>query len=213
MGRSLASQTLPSAQFIDVGSERERILRVLQLVGDVRTYPWSVRAFSPHERDLLAPKSGRGEAFLPSESKTRGDGNFLAVILPTESEAAFNSTFPFGYNDGALWVGRGLTGSLSGGVAARAGPLSLQIEPLMFATQNQSFPLLVNSTAPSPFADGVHPTDIDQPQRFGSGVYGRFDWGQSTVRLEGGPAFFELSTANQCWGPAVEEPLILGNNA
>jgi hypothetical protein len=213
MSRSLAAQSPPSAQFIDVGSERERILRVLQLVGDVRPYPWSIRAFSPHERDLLTPKSGRGEAFLPSESKTRGDGNFVAVILPSESQGAFNSTFPFGYNDGALWVGRGFTGSVSGGVAARVGPLSLQIEPLIFATQNQSAPLLVNPTALSPFADGVHPLEIDQPQRFGSGAYSRFDWGQSAVRLDGGPVFAEFSTANQWWGPAVEEPLILGNNA
>src|SRR5262245_61430005 len=64
MCRSLAAQTLPSPQFIDVGSERERILRVLQLVGQVRAYPWSIRAFSPNERDWLTPKSDWGEAFF-----------------------------------------------------------------------------------------------------------------------------------------------------
>src|SRR5215510_3300245 len=82
MGQSLAAQTLPSPQFIDVGSERERILRVLQLVGQVRAYPWSIRAFSPNERDWLTPKSDWGEAFLPSESKTRVKGQFAAVLLP-----------------------------------------------------------------------------------------------------------------------------------
>jgi hypothetical protein len=31
--------------------------------------------------------------------------------------------------------------------------------------------------------------------------------------METGPVFAEMSSANQWWGPAIEEPLILGNNA
>jgi len=213
MGQSLAAQALPSPQFIDVGSERERILRVLQLVGQVRAYPWSVRAFSPTERDWLTPKSDWGNAFLPSESKTRLKGQFAALLLPLEAEGVYNSAFPFGYNDGALWVGRGFTGAVNGGVAAGVGPLHIQIEPLTFAAQNQAFPLLVNPAASNPLADGVYPASIDQPQRFGTTGYGRFDPGQSTARMETGPVFAEVSTANQWWGPALEEPLILGNNA
>ena len=38
-----------------VGSERERYLRVLQTLGMVPLYPWSIRGFSPQELDRLRP--------------------------------------------------------------------------------------------------------------------------------------------------------------
>ena len=212
IGRSVAAQSVPSPQFIDVGSERERVLRALQLVGDVRIYPWSIRGFSPAERDWLTPVAAQ-RPLLPVESKTKASGPARFAVLPLEVNAIYNSTFPFGYNDGAIWAGRGLTGAVRGGVAARVGPLSVQIEPILFSAQNQSFPLLVNPTALDPLADGVHPREIDQPQRFGTGAYSRFDLGQSTVRLDVGPVFAAASTANQWWGPAIDAPLILGNNA
>lgn len=212
IGRSVAAQSVQSPQFINVGSERERVLRAMQLVGDVRIYPWTIRGFSPVERDWLTPVPAQ-LPLLPVDSKTKVSGSGRFAVLPLEVDAIYNSTFPFGYNDGAIWAGRGLTGAIRGGVAARVGPLSVQLEPMLFSSQNQSFPLLVNQTALDPLADGVHPLEIDQPQRFGTGAYGRFDLGQSTVRLDVGPVFAAASMANQWWGPAIDAPLILGNNA
>src|SRR5829696_2406355 len=40
------------------GGELEEYLRYMQLAGDVETYPWSVRAFSPGEVARLAPADG-----------------------------------------------------------------------------------------------------------------------------------------------------------
>jgi len=63
------------------------------------------------------------------------------------------------------------------------------------------------------YADGRYPRNIDLPQRFGRGAYGRVDPGESTLGANAGPVTFGASTASQVWGPAVEYPLLLGNNA
>lgn len=210
---SAGAQTSPSARFLDVGSERERVLRVLQLTGDVPLYPWSIRAFSPAEWDRLTPKTERGLTLMPPESRARSVGAMRVEILPVEGGVVYNSAFPYGFNDGALWAGRGLTGSVTGGVAVRVGPLSFQLEPMLFDAQNSSFALRPTGVVGNPFLDGFYPGAIDLPQRFGDRAYARLDPGQSSVRLDLGPVAAELSSADQWWGPAIESPLILGNNA
>lgn len=210
---ALAAQTPQSPRYTDVGSERERILRVLQLTGDVPLYPWSVRGFSPEQTDFLTPASARGRSLLPVESAARSFGALRLEVLPLKAGVTYNSAFPFGFNDGPLWAGRGLTGSLSGGVAGRVGPLSFQFEPTVFDAQNLAFDLKPNGVQGNPFMDGFYPGQIDLPQRFGDKSYSRFDLGESSVRLDAGPIMAELSTAGQWWGPAIDNPLILGNNA
>jgi hypothetical protein len=211
---SLGAQMVPSARFLDVGSERERVLRVLQLTGDVPLYPWSIRGFSPAEWDWLTPRAPNGQALLPPESRQRrlADGAHV-VWLPAEAGAIYNSTFPYGFNDGAVWAGKGFTGFASAGIAARYGPVSLQLEPLAFDAANAAFGLRPTGIPEHPFLNASYPTTIDLPQRFGSSSYGRFDLGQSSLRLDLGPVAAELSTANQWWGPAQTSPLILGDNA
>jgi hypothetical protein len=209
----IVAQAAQSATFLDAGSERERVLRVLQLTGDAPYYPWSIRALSPRELDSLTLKTPRGQALMPRTSLVHAVGGLRYEILPLQVGAVYNSAFPYGNNDGPLWAGRGLTASLSGGIAGRIGPLSFQAEPMMFDAQNQRFSLMPNGVPGNPFADGYQAIIIDQPQRFGDKQYRRFDLGQSSIRLDVGPAMAELSTANQFWGPALDEPLILGDNA
>jgi hypothetical protein len=133
-------------------------------------------------------------------------------VLPIEAQAIYNSAFPYGFNDGPIWAGKGLTGALSGGAAGRVGPLSFQLEPMVFDAQNLAFPLAPGTTAQNPVS-GYYTGTIDLPQRFGDKAYKRFDLGQSTVRLDVGLLDAQLSTADQWWGPALESPLILGDNA
>jgi hypothetical protein len=208
----LVAQTTQSVSFLDVGSERERVLRVLQILGDVPLYPWSIRQLSPQEEDRLKPKTAAAMALLPVESRVRTFGALKLKVLPIEAQAIYNSAFPYGYNDGPVWAGRGATASLSAGAAGRIGPLSFQLEPIMFRAQNTAFALAPGSIASNP-ADAFYPSVIDHPQRFGDTPYQRLDLGQSTVRLDVGPVAAELSNADQWWGPAIESPIILGNNA
>jgi hypothetical protein len=134
--------------------------------------------------------------------------------LAPEAQLVMNSAFPSGSNDGAVWSGRGLTAIASAGFAGTAGPLSIVVQPIAFRAENRAFVLMPNGqTGRLQFADGLRPTTIDQPQRFGDGAYTRIDPGQTTLRLDFPIIAAGVSTANQQWGPAIEYPLILGNNA
>ena len=214
MTASVSGAQLPrNVAFIDVGSERERVLRVLQLTGDVPLYPMGMRQLSPSEADRLRPRTPRAALLLPPTSRIQFADRALVTVLPVDAGLIYNSAFPYGGNDGPIWAGRGLTGAISAGVAARLGPLSAQLQPMFFDAQNASFQLRATNVPNEPYWDAFYPTQIDLPQRFGNRSYHRFDPGQSTIRLDLGPAMAELSTADQWWGPAIENPLILGNNA
>jgi hypothetical protein len=213
--RPAAAQTpIPIAPETFAGSEAESYLRVLQDLGEIPLHPWSLRPFSTRELDRLAnttdahPWSG---LYSVAPDTTRGVR--FHWIRP-EARVLYNSAFPYGYNDGPLWAGRGLTMALQGGASVRYGPLSLVVDPIVFRAENASFPLQNNGrTGRMAFADGRYPTSIDLPQRFGSEPYQRFDWGQSTLRIDLPLVTAGVSTASQVWGPAHDFPLILGNNA
>ena len=202
---------------IFAGSELETYLRDLQLVGLVSLYPWSIRSFSPRELDALFPADSavhpwahRYELRPPTPAPNTLS---LDVVRPAVS-ARVNTTFPYGSNDGPIWAGRGVTTAVQLGFAARYRFVSLSVAPLAFVAQNASFALMANgATGRLVYADGLYPEEIDHPQRFGDGAYGVLDPGQTTLRLDAGPAAVGLSTANQFWGPAIDYPLILGDNA
>jgi hypothetical protein len=197
---------------VAVNTEVERYLRVLQDKGVVPAQSWDVRAFGPRELDSLIPAT-TNHPWTGRVARPVHRARDLYFLTP-EATLIYNSAFPYGFNDGAIWAGRGLTGAVQAGGGGRIGPLSFALEPIAFVTQNSSFALLANGqTGKLAFADGTHPTTIDLPQRFGDGAYQRLDPGQSTIRLDFPFVAFGVSTANDHWGPAIDNPLILGNNA
>ena len=191
------------------GSEFEDYLRALQVAGLTGLYPWSIRGFSPREIRRLAAADTAGPWRL-SEGLKLG----RAAVGPVTLRSTFNSSYPYGANDGPVWAGRGLTASLSGGVAARAGAFSLTLAPIAFWTSNGSFALLDNGqTGTGAFANGLDPDLVDAPQRFGSSAYSRLDPGASTARFDTKFITVGISTANEWIGPAIEYPFLLGTNA
>jgi hypothetical protein len=203
------------SRWIFAGSEAENYLRYLQTLGMVREYPWSVRAFSSSELRRLRPAStDHPWANAPTlRARPIQFGGATIQVAPAEISTWYNTTFPYGMNDGPVWVGRGLTGQASGGVSARWGPLELTLAPTAFWTENRGFPLFPTGAGVSPFADGVIPGGVDRPQRFGPRGYGAIDPGQSTLRLDLLGIAVGVSSANQWWGPMSDFPFILGNNA
>jgi hypothetical protein len=208
------SERVPAGVF--VGSDRERYLRVLQTLGLVPLYPWSIRGLSPTELDRLQPLPDvHPWSAYPGFAPVARAGGPRPEVLPATISTRYNTAFPFGINDGATWAGRGLTTSAQAGAVARQGPLTVVIAPMVFWTQNRAFALMPNGqSGPLRFADPAFPTAVDRPQRFGDGAYAAFDPGQSGIRLDLWRAIaFGLSTANQWWGPMTEFPYLLGNNA
>jgi hypothetical protein len=196
------------------GDWREQYWRAMQLAGALPEQQWTIRPFGPQElaglasTDSVHPWVGRHGV---SERSYRG---VTWVVQPTDATTIYNSATPYGYDDGAVWAGKGLTQVVSGGVSASASIVTVMIAPTFFASQNLSFPLLENGYSDRrAFSTPLYVSSIDMPQRFGPRAYVRFDPGQSTIRLDAAGVAAGASTANEFWGPAVENPLILGNNA
>jgi hypothetical protein len=208
-GQGLGGANVSGEVFVN--SEAERYLRLLQISGHVPLYPWTVRTFSAREVDLLVP-TDTAHPWAARYDYTRGQPSLRP--LRVRAGTLYNTALPYGENEGAVWAGRGATGFVQAGFAGRVGPLSLTVAPIAFAAQNRTFELLPNGRPEEDrYADPNRPRNIDLPQRFGEGALVRMDPGQSTLRLDVLGIGVGLSTANQHWGPAVDAPLILGNNA
>jgi hypothetical protein len=138
------------------------------------------------------------------------------ALFPVTVASRINSGFPFGGNDGAMWAGRGVTVAADFGGIISAGPVVLQLNPVVFWAQNASFPLQQNGlTGEGAFRAGQpqYATSIDLPQRFGDGAYARADIGDTELRVELPWFMAGVSNAHRVWGPAAEYPFILGVNA
>ncbi|HEX7240396.1 MAG TPA: capsule assembly Wzi family protein [Longimicrobiaceae bacterium] len=204
----------PGKSDLFTASELEEYLRFLQSQGRVPLYPWSVRGFSPQEVDRLAPR-GSVHPWAERYPLTPDTSAGLRVgLVRPRVDLVYNSAFPYGTNDGPVWAGRGLTTVVQAGVSARYGPVSLVLAPVAFRTQNADFELSPNGLRGyRVYADDREPQYIDLPQRFGDEAYTRIDPGQSTLRVDARGVALGASTANQYWGPATQNPMVLGNNA
>jgi hypothetical protein len=204
--------TTVAPPFVAVGSDEDSYLRYLQTVGLVPEYPWSIRGFSPQEMERLGVrKASQPWSVGMYPAKTRA---FYFRWLPLRGAFRYNTTFPYGSNDGAIWAGRGLTSSVEGGFVVKAGPLSAVLNPVGFRAENKAFTLIPNGqTGNQTYGDGQFPTAIDRPQRFGSTAYSRLDPGQTTIRLDVLGTTAGISTADMGWGPMQHYEYITGSNA
>jgi hypothetical protein len=191
------------------GSEYEQYLRALQIAGKVPLHPWSIRGFARRQIERLALADSVG----PWKLRGRFSSSHLSAG-PLGLGATFNSTYPYGANDGPLWAGRGLTVAVNGGVSGYVGPFSFALDPVAFRAANRPFPLLANGeTGPQAFNHGTFTGSVDLPQRFGNRAYSRLDPGNSYIRLDSRFISLGVSSANEWIGPATEHPFLLGNNA
>ncbi|MDQ2891389.1 MAG: capsule assembly Wzi family protein [Gemmatimonadota bacterium] len=194
------------------GGEMDNYLRYLQTMGKVPLAAWGLRPFSAAEVDSLTTATGRHP--WANTWMFRKDSARHFSVLPVAVTERFNSAFPFGSNNNGVWVGRGLTSEIQAGVAAAWGPVTLVLNPMVFRAENTAFGLQPNGqSGAGQFANGDLPNYVDLPQRFGNTEYSRFDWGQSTLRLDLHGITMGVGSANQYWGPASVFPALLGNNA
>jgi hypothetical protein len=196
------------------GSVLESYLRYSETLTDSIARPMSIRAFSSREIARMSRSTQEGDWSSALKTEVRHSGRVDWGFIAPTGGMTFNSAFPYGPNDGAVWKGRGLTTFAQGGVWARWRGVSLQFAPTAFRAENKSFRLMPNgdSTA-SIFADGRFPATIDKPQAFGSHAYQRIDPGESSIRVDSHGLVAGVSTASEWWGPTSEFPVVLGNNA
>jgi hypothetical protein len=206
------------AQNLRVGDPVEDYLRVLQVAGVAAPDPFVVRPLSA-ERAVGAignaphPWRGRIEAGLGAN-----DSGLVAGLLSPQAAVWWNSTYPWGQNDGVVWQGRGAILSAAAGAYARWGMLRAVLRPVAVWNQNRAFPLVASLDAvrgeyTNPWHDLDHQLRIDQPQRFGDSAFSRLDLGESALWLDWHGVAAGMSQETMWWGPGMDNAIVLSNNA
>jgi hypothetical protein len=195
--RAQSCDSSRTARFVALGSIAEEQLKRDELAGCARAS--LIRSPSTLSADLTP--SGRRPSY--------------EVILPQTSFIR-NSAIPYSMNDGALWAGRGLSGTAMMGVRFRWWRIAGTFAPEFSGTSNDLFSFRP-ATFPgrSAFSSWVNTNfpSIDQPTRFGYRSYLRISPGQSSaeVRFKGLGA--GASTENMWWGPGLRTAIVMSNNA
>ncbi len=147
----------------------------------------------------------------------------IAAVLP-ELLATSQQSFPLPANDGPMWAGRGLTYSITGGLAlcgknARWGAI---IAPTYWYTENAAFDLPDNpQVVPplrndySPWASPYHyiPRSLDAPRRFGNTALRRFEPGALAFWYRSPRVEVGFTTESEWWGPGQYNALLLSSQA
>jgi hypothetical protein len=136
-------------------------------------------------------------------------------IYGPEIFTSYNSTNPYGQNDGVLWQGKGVNMFLSAGARLELYGFELTLFPEFALSQNQSF-----ETFPSVYSNefGYYwslgsDMGVDAPQRFGDKPYYEFSWGNTEIRYSWKTFTAGFGTQNIWLGPAKINPILLSNNA
>jgi len=145
-------------------------------------------------------------------------GNVFFRVYGPELFSSFNTAAPYGQNDGALWQGRGLNASFSGGFRFEGYGVELTFKPQLSFSQNLEFEYIQPAYSGMDLADkigkfGYYGVLIDAPQRFGDEPFFTFDWGDSEVRYTWKTLTLGFGTQAIWLGPAGLNPIIHSNNA
>lgn len=143
------------------------------------------------------------------------NGKGYVYLLPVSFQQKFNSSYPYGWNDGAMIPAKGYQNMVSAGVFIKYGILTIQFKPEFVYAANLAYDGF-GSTGRSDAELAAYYrfyNNIDQPERFGNGSYKKAFLGQSSIRLNFDPLSIGISNENLWWGPGINNSLVLSNNA
>lgn len=193
----VTAQTIPVSQ-----QANDELLRTLQLTGKLdaaqsltaRPFFYN-KAISPQDFLQLMDSSINQSSNLSSSSKSILHNQILLSFLPASITTKFNSHHPYGWNDAGMIMAKGLQTMVSAGLYAKAGPLTIQLQPEYYTAANPAY-----STTTNYGATNGKPLN-------------KAYWGQSAIRLHLGPISLGVSSENLWWGPGQFSSLMMSNNA
>ncbi|MES2330175.1 MAG: capsule assembly Wzi family protein [Bacteroidota bacterium] len=176
----------------------EDALRSLQLQGKIdRNISFTARPFfygdSLTVKELHKLIDGNDSYSSPVHFFAGNKGKL--EILPVITGIKFNSHHPYGWNDAGMLSAKGIQASVSAGVHASLGPLSIQLQPEYVYSANTNFEYNAAYGAPT------------------EGAFNRLYGGQSSIRLNVSGLSLGISTENMWWGPGMYSSLLMSNNA
>ncbi|MBT8487269.1 MAG: hypothetical protein HKN72_05420 [Gemmatimonadetes bacterium] len=162
-------------------------------IPETRAHPWWER---PYPAYGTAPSSG-ALALSVDEARVR---------------TVLNSAVPRGWNDGAMWAGRGVTSSFDARASARWRGLAVVANPTVVFNQNRSYELA--TVLPPNQPPWAYPWRVvDWPQRFGPDSFWTLDPGDSRVSLDWKSGRVSVGNESLWWGPGVRNAIVMSNNA
>ena len=142
------------------------------------SHPWK-------DLNLGTKKTLKKELFNQTNWFLKGINNSVNLkIYGPEWFNSFNTTAPYGQNDGALWQGKGYNTSLTLGARFEALGFEITLKPQVCFSQNLEFELMPSHYDSSyGYIWGYNKNiGIDAPQRFGNKPFWTFDWGDTEIR-------------------------------
>lgn len=160
-----------------------------------------------------------GEASRPYLNyKTLSDSTWTddkpLKIFGLDFFSSYNSTDPYGMDDGALWQGRGLNLSVSTGIRFSSYGIEATFKPQFYFSQNMDFDIM-----PSGSGEGfgyfwpASGKSADAPQRFGDDSVWGFSWGDSEIRYIWHGLTVGFGTQLPWLGPGRKASIMHSNNA
>jgi hypothetical protein len=169
-------------------------IRDLQLLGKLQ--PEQSLTQRPY---ILTPKLGYDSLLFMIDPEFENHGHLVEKkyadiqLLPINFLQKYNSTRPYGWNDGPLSFSNGYQLVGSGGVYLRLGNIHLTLRPEYFKTASEKY---------ENAGWGEYTTSIS-----------KFILGQSSLRMDIGPLSFGASSENIWLGPGLYSSLIMSNNS
>jgi hypothetical protein len=165
------------AQMMIVGSQEEDSFRMAQLSDSNKT---------------LLSMAVRPVELRPSVISWK---KVQVAALPITFITQYNSHHPFGWNDGAMILAKGVQTFIRAGVYLRYGIMEVQLAPEWVYAANNRYDTSVNWGSNA------------------GGVYNKVFPGQSAAGIRLGAVSMGVSSQNLWWGPGIRSSLLMSNNA
>jgi hypothetical protein len=183
-----------NAQSFQIGGIEDQTLRQMQLQGKLPIdFSFTSRPYNSSDSINYHFINDWLEGI--EEPSSNRKSKFSYSILPIAWKQQYNSHHPFGWNDGAFIPAKGYQTMLSAGIFAKAGPLSIQLQPEVQYAANPNFETSV-----------LYGTSTN-------GAFKKIFPGQSSIRLNFKNVSLGLSSENLWWGPGTNSSLLMSNNA
>jgi hypothetical protein len=190
-------------------SDTEKYYSFLSLRGLTERAYLNYRTLSDSVWDIDEQAAHPWQGQYLGGKKSLGHNIFYRIYGP-ELFSSYNTDYPYGYNDGALWQGKGFNTSFSGGVRLEGYGAELTFKPQLAFSQNLDFSYM-ESNIGNGF--GYFWVMVDAPQRFGDEPFFSFDWGDSEIRYTWRTITIGFGTQAVWLGPALIDPILHSNNA
>lgn len=171
------------------------------------SHPWK-------DLNLGTKKTLKKELFNQTNWFLKGINNSVNLkIYGPEWFNSFNTTAPYGQNDGALWQGKGYNTSLTLGARFEALGFEITLKPQVCFSQNLEFEYLPGKYDSEYSYFYTEGGNIDFVQRYGDKSFWNFDFGDTEIRWT--LHNFTIGFGNQSpWlGPSYLNPMLGSNNA